>query len=98
MLNQFVGVGRLVAEPSVKETEDGKQVSNITIAVPRSYKNENGEYDTDFLDYMASYSEEELRLKDFIDIVYSFASSYDEKFYKNIITCFRYRNYVFAME
>ena len=50
MLNQFVGVGRLVAEPSVKETEDGKQVSNITIAVPRSYKNENGEYDTDFVD------------------------------------------------
>ena len=49
MLNQFVGVGRLVAEPSVKETEDGKQVSNITIAVPRSYKNENGEYDTDFV-------------------------------------------------
>lgn len=39
-------------------------------------------YNTDFLDYMASYSEEELRLKDFIDIVYSFASSYDEKFYK----------------
>jgi single-strand DNA-binding protein len=50
MLNQFVGVGRLVAEPSVNETEDGKQVSNITIAVPRSYKNENGEYDTDFVD------------------------------------------------
>lgn len=50
MLNQFVGVGRLVAEPFVKETEDGKQVSNITIAVPRSYKNENGEYDTDFVD------------------------------------------------
>ena len=50
MLNQFVGVGRLVAEPSVKETEDGKQVSNITIAVPRSYKNENGEDDTDFVD------------------------------------------------
>lgn len=50
MLNQFVGVGRLVAELSVKETEDGKQVSNITIAVPRSYKNENGEYDTDFVD------------------------------------------------
>ena len=50
MLNQFVGVGRLVAEPSVKETEDGKQVSNITIVVPRSYKNENGEYETDFVD------------------------------------------------
>ena len=46
MLNQFVGVGRLVAEPSAKEMEDGKKVSNITIAVPRSYKNENGDYDT----------------------------------------------------
>jgi len=50
MLNQFVGVGRLVSNPEMKETEDGKQVSNITIAVPRAYKNENGEYDTDFVD------------------------------------------------
>ena len=50
MLNQFVGVGRLVGTPEVKETKDGKKVSNITIAVPRSYKNENGEYDTDFVD------------------------------------------------
>ena len=24
-------------------------VCNITVAVPRSYKNENGEYDTDFI-------------------------------------------------
>ena len=39
-------------------------------------------YNTDFLDYMALCCEEELRLKDFIDIIYSFASSYDEKFYK----------------
>lgn len=50
MLNQFVGVGRLVAAPEVKETEDGKQVSNITIAVPRAYKNADGEYETDFVD------------------------------------------------
>lgn len=39
-------------------------------------------YNTDFLDYMALCCEEELRLKEFIDIIYSFASSYDEKFYK----------------
>ena len=50
MLNQFVGVGRLVGTPEVKETEDGKKVSNITIAVPRSYKNAEGVYDTDFVD------------------------------------------------
>ena len=50
MLNQIVMVGRLVSDPELKETESGKKVSNLTLAVPRSYKNENGEYDTDFVD------------------------------------------------
>lgn len=50
MLNQVVIVGRLVRDPEVKETESGKKVSNITLAVPRSYKNADGEYDTDFVD------------------------------------------------
>lgn len=48
MLNQAVLVGRIVQEPELKETEKGK-VSNITLAVPRSFKNANGEYDTDFI-------------------------------------------------
>ncbi len=50
MLNQTVLVGRLVKDPEVKTLEDGKEVSNITLAVQRSYKNENGEYDCDFID------------------------------------------------
>lgn len=50
MLNQTVVVGRLVADPTLQKVESGKKVSNITIAVPRSYKNENDEYDTDFVD------------------------------------------------
>lgn len=50
MLNQMVLVGRLVRDPEVKETENGGKVSNITLAVPRSYKNVNGEYETDFVD------------------------------------------------
>ena len=49
MLNQTVIVGRLVKNPEIKELEDGKQVSNITLAVPRNYKNEKGEYETDFI-------------------------------------------------
>lgn len=49
MLNQTVIVGRLVEDPEVKELENGKKVANITLAVPRSYRNEDGEYDTDFL-------------------------------------------------
>ena len=48
MLNQAVLVGRIVQDPELKETETGK-VSNITLAVPRSFKNSNGEYDTDFI-------------------------------------------------
>jgi len=49
MLNQAVLVGRIVNEPELKDTEKGK-VANITIAVPRSFKNANGDYDTDFVD------------------------------------------------
>ena len=49
MLNQTVIVGRIVREPELKETENGKKVTNITLAVPRSYKNVNGEYETDFI-------------------------------------------------
>ena len=50
MLNQIIIVGRLVATPEVKELEDEKNVANITVAVPRSYKNADGEYETDFID------------------------------------------------
>lgn len=49
MLNQAILVGRLVADPEVKELESGKQVSTITLAVQRSYKNEEGVYETDFI-------------------------------------------------
>lgn len=49
MLNQTVIVGRLVKDPELFQTENGNNVTNITLAVPRSYKNSNGEYDTDFI-------------------------------------------------
>ena len=49
MLNQVVLVGRLTKEIEVEELESGKKVANITLAIPRSYKNENGEYETDFV-------------------------------------------------
>lgn len=49
-MNQFWAVGRLVAQPEAKESENGKKYMNFTIAVPRSYKNADGEYETDFID------------------------------------------------
>ena len=49
ILNQVVLVGRLVKDPEVIEKENNKKVSYITVAVPRSFKDANGEYQTDFL-------------------------------------------------
>ena len=49
MLNQSIIVGRIVHEPEIRETENGTKVTNITLAVQRSYKNVNGEYDTDYI-------------------------------------------------
>lgn len=50
MLNQIVLVGRIVSDPQINETKNGTKESTITLAIPRSFKNENGEYDTDFVD------------------------------------------------
>ena len=50
MLNQVVLVGRIVKTPELKVTENGKKTATVTLAVPRNYKNTEGEYETDFLD------------------------------------------------
>ena len=50
MLNQVVLVGRLTSDLEAKELEDGKKVTNMTLAIPRSFKNAEGEYETDFID------------------------------------------------
>lgn len=50
MLNQIVLVGRLVKMPEVFTTESGKRMTYLTLAIPRTFKNADGEYDTDFID------------------------------------------------
>lgn len=50
MLNQTILVGRLVRDVEVQELEGGKKYASITIAIPRSFKNAEGQYDTDFID------------------------------------------------
>lgn len=49
MLNQVVIVGRLIEDVELKETDSGKKKADIILAVPRSYKNSQGEYETDFI-------------------------------------------------
>lgn len=50
MTNQVSLIGRLVKTPELFETENGKNGTFITLAVGRPYKNQDGEYETDFLD------------------------------------------------
>ena len=52
MVNQIVLVGRIARAPEVRVAETGKKYAYLTLAVPRNYKNINGEYETDFLDCM----------------------------------------------
>lgn len=49
MLNQLILVGRLVADPELRQTEDGRSVTTIRLAVQRPFKSgETNEYETDF--------------------------------------------------
>lgn len=50
MLNQIILVGRLVDTPEVITTDSGKNMTYITLAIPRSFKNADGEYEVDFID------------------------------------------------
>lgn len=49
MTNQTILVGRLVDKPILEETENEKKTATIMLAIPRSFRNDNGEYETDFI-------------------------------------------------
>ncbi len=53
MLNQIVLVGRLTRNIKINKSENGKKIANISLAIPRSFKNMEGTYDTDFIDCVA---------------------------------------------
>lgn len=49
MLNMVTIVGRLVSNPQLEQMGDS-EFAKITVACPRSYKNSEGVYETDFID------------------------------------------------
>lgn len=53
MLNQIVLVGRLTHDIQVNKSEKGIKVATISLAIPRSFKNSEGMYDTDFIECIA---------------------------------------------
>lgn len=52
-MNIIVMTGRLSTEPELRQTTNGTAVCNFSIAVPRDYKNEEGNYDSDFFNCVA---------------------------------------------
>ncbi len=50
MLNQIVLVGRLTRDIAVNKSNNGTKVATLGLAIPRSFKNSEGMYDTDFID------------------------------------------------
>ncbi len=53
MLNQIILVGRLTRNVTINKSEKGVGVATIGLAIPRSFKNSEGNYDTDFIDCVA---------------------------------------------
>lgn len=49
MINQVILIGRIVSDLKIETNENGMEIVNIKIAVPRNYKNSDGMYDTDFI-------------------------------------------------
>lgn len=48
-LNTVALVGRLANDPDLRYTPNGKAVANFRLAVQRTYKDQNGDYQADFL-------------------------------------------------
>ncbi len=48
-LNRVLLIGRLTREPELRYTPDGTPVANFTIAVNRSFTNQQGEREADFI-------------------------------------------------
>ena len=48
-MNKVVLIGRLTADPELRQTQSGISTCRFTVAVNRKFKNQNGEYDADFI-------------------------------------------------
>ncbi len=50
MLNKVILIGRLTRDPELRYTPNGVAVTKFSLAVDRTFKNRQGERETDFID------------------------------------------------
>jgi len=73
MLNQVILVGRLVRDIELKNGENEGKYAILELAIPRSFKNSEGCYDTDFVkvkifDSVATNTKEYCRKGDLVGV------------------------------
>ena len=79
MLNQVIFVGRTTSKIEVVKDENGAKYAVITLAIPRSFKNSEGEYDTD-QDVASEYGVSAVTVK---KATLKVLNMYKEKIYKS---------------
>lgn len=52
-MNKAILMGRLTADPELRQTQSGIASCRFTVAVNRNFKNDKGEYDADFISCVA---------------------------------------------
>ena len=53
MINKWIGMGRLTADPELRQTQSGVSSCNITVAVQRDFTDGSGERQSDFISIVA---------------------------------------------
>ena len=52
-MNKFIGVGNLTKEGELRSTESGKIIYSNSLAMRNDFKNKDGGYDTEFINFSA---------------------------------------------
>lgn len=52
-MNKVIIIGRLTADPELRTSQNGTASCRFNVAVNRKFKNQNGEYDSDFISCVA---------------------------------------------
>lgn len=63
MINRTIITGRLVKNIEIRYTQNNVAITQFTLAVQRKFKNQNGEYESDFINCVAYKSTAELLSK-----------------------------------